>query len=213
MPDAGVLATILLVVGLFLVAMELMIPSFGVIGTAAAICMLISLWSAWQAWWGVRPGFFAAFMLVWVGGLPSVFVGTLYLIQHTSLGRFVVLRTRANEDDGPNLEIQERLHDLVGAQGKTVSPLVPGGMVAIDGERHHAECVGPMLESGVTVQVVDVKLTRLVVRKTSESAAKRAQSDAVLPELDSEQQTLPKPVDGGSGDQLDFDIPDNYTAD
>ena len=37
MPDAAVLATILLVVGLFLVAVEMMIPSFGLIGAAKMI--------------------------------------------------------------------------------------------------------------------------------------------------------------------------------
>ena len=42
MPDAGVLATILLIVGLFLLALELMIPSFGMIGILSAISLLIS---------------------------------------------------------------------------------------------------------------------------------------------------------------------------
>ena len=32
MPDAGVLATILLILGLFLLALELMVPSFGLLG-------------------------------------------------------------------------------------------------------------------------------------------------------------------------------------
>ena len=42
MPDAGVLATILLIVGLFLLALELMIPSFGMIGILSAISLLIA---------------------------------------------------------------------------------------------------------------------------------------------------------------------------
>jgi len=207
MPDAGVLATILLVAGLFLLALELMVPSFGLLGISATVCLVISVWSAGQAWWGSQPGFFWTYLAVLGGGIPAVLLGTVYLIQHTALGNMVILKTREQHEDGPNLDVQDHLHRLVGQSGKTVSPLTPGGMVQVDGERHHAECVGPTLESGTVIQVVATRGTRLVVRKQTTSNAAASADDTSQTWI--EPKTDDEPIDP---DQLDFDIPDNYTA-
>ena len=202
MPDAAVLATILLVVGLFLVAVEMMIPSFGLIGAAAGLCLVISAWSAWQAWWGTSPVFFWTYVAFFVVGIPSVFFGTIYLIQNTVLGTFVILRTQERSEDGPNPAMQTHLHDLIGQLGKTVSTLTPGGMVEIAGERHHAESVGPMIDSGQAITVVKTRGTRLVVQQCDEQ-----QIDETAPEpVPAETRIEPKQTN-----QLDFDIPENYT--
>jgi membrane-bound ClpP family serine protease len=209
MPDAGALATILLVAGLFLLALELMVPSFGLLGISATVCLVISLWSAGQAWWGSQPGFFWTYLAVWLGGIPAILLGTLYLIQHTALGNHVILKTIERNSDGSNLDVQNHLHELVGQTGKTVSPLTPGGMVLVNGERHHAECVGPILDSGTVIQVVKTRATRLVVRRQTTEEATELPSVDNTPQIHVE----PHPTDNPFGsDQLDFDIPDNYTA-
>lgn len=208
MPDAAVLATILLVVGLFLVAVELMIPSFGLIGMSAAICLLVSAWSAYQAWWTSDPVFFWSYVAFLVAGIPTSLFGTLYLIQNTSLGGFVILRAPELPQDGPSPEMQSHLHSLVGEIGRTVSPLTPGGMVEVCGERHHAECVGPLIESRVSVEVVGTRATRLVVRRSTEKPAAAEPADSTPePSRPAAHDVTVKP----SG-QLDFDIPENYTA-
>ena len=51
MPDAGVLATMLLVLGLFLLGLEFFIPSFGMILVIAVLSLIVSFWSACKAWW------------------------------------------------------------------------------------------------------------------------------------------------------------------
>ena len=166
MPDAGVLATILLIVGLFLLALELMIPSFGMIGILSAISLLISAWSAWQAWWGTSPGFFWTYAAFWLLGIPSVLGGMLFLLQNTSLGDRIVLRGPAGDLPVPKPGAQYSLHDLVGKTGTAASLLTPGGMVIVNNERFHAESPGMMIESGSRVQVIDVKGNRLVVKKS-----------------------------------------------
>lgn len=208
MPDAAVLATILLILGLFLVAVELMIPSFGLIGMSAFLCLVVSAWSAHKAWWGTDPGFFWTYVTFLMAGIPCSIFGTLYLVQNTALGNFAILRAPAPEEDGSSLEMQTHLHDLIGQSGKTVSPLTPGGMVEVQGERHHAECIGPLLDSGLPVKVVDTRGTRLVVRRDVEPEIPDDSQDTAAAEPQAEQsQVAAKP----SG-QLDFDIPDNYTA-
>ncbi|MCH2201773.1 MAG: hypothetical protein MK102_07375 [Fuerstiella sp.] len=207
MPDAAVLATILLVVGLFLVAVELMVPSFGLIGTSAALCLVISAWSAYQAWWTRQPTFFWTYLTVLLAGIPVSFFGSLYLIQHTTLGSFVILRAQNNREDGPSPKMQSHLHELIGKSGKTVSPLTPGGMVEVQGERHHAECAGPIVDSGLPIEVTGTRGTRLVVRRST------GPSDADTPgDSRSNSNGL---ADSGSvsttSGELDFDVPDNYT--
>jgi len=128
MPDAGVLATILLIVGLFLLALELMIPSFGMIGILSAIALLISAWSAWQAWWGTSPGFFWTYAAFWLLGIPSVLGGMLFLMQNTALGDHIVLRGPASDSSTTKPNTRNPLQLLVGKTGKAASLLMPGGM-------------------------------------------------------------------------------------
>ena len=221
MPDAGVLATILLIVGLFLLALELMIPSFGIIGICAGISLLISAWCAWQAWWGTSPGFFWTYISFWLLGIPGVFVAMLWLMQSTRLGDRVVLR-------GPRNETQEAtspsdgLDELVGHKGEAISLLTPGGMVLVDGERHHAESRGMLIESGTEIEVIEIRGQRLVVRavvsgensdpriaetviENKEKPAEPDQTDLAKSEESAQQSDT-------NGNTLDFEIPENYTA-
>lgn len=211
MPDAGVLATILLIVGLFLLALELMIPSFGMIGILSAISLLVSAWCAWQAWWGTSPGFFWTYLAFWVLGIPSVLGGMLYLIQNSRLGDNIVLK-------GPGTAQQavpgcEGVADLVGLFGKAASSLMPGGMVSVNNERFHAESLGVMIDAGTEVEIIGSKGNRLVVRPATSSqiaanvaakpSAQRNESDALAA----------TEVGANTGDDetglMDFDIPDS----
>ncbi|MCA9083970.1 MAG: hypothetical protein KDA81_07940 [Planctomycetaceae bacterium] len=214
MPDAGVLATILLIVGLFLLALELMIPSFGMIGIMSALTLLISAWCAWQAWWGTSPGFFWTYAGFWLLGIPSILGGTLFLLQNTRLGDRIVLRGTAYEHGGMATE-RRRLESLIGATGQTVGMLTPGGLVAIDGERFHAESAGVLIESGETVHVVKLKGNRLVVRAgaSRESRPGRGSSvsaDSENPVVASENVLGGEQRTTGDSDELDFEIPDEY---
>lgn len=162
--DAGVLATVLLIAGLFLIALELMIPSFGIIGIAAFICLIISLWSAGQAWWGTSPGFFWTYTTVLVLGIPGVTGGVLFALQTTPLGKRVILKGQSKESLVPLTKVRNELSNLIGERGTATSLLTPGGMIEIKGRRYHAESVGMMVETGVPVVVVAIRGTRVVVR-------------------------------------------------
>ncbi len=203
MPDAGVVATILLIAGLFLLALELMIPSFGLLGISATVCLAASLWAAVQAWWHTQPGFFWTYLLAWVGGIPAVLLVAVWLIQNTRLGNHVVLQPPDTQDDqAPLADVRKHLKELIGRKGETLSPLTPGGLVTVSGERHHAECRGGALEAGAAIRVVDVQGTRLVVQACPDAASRQQTSDSAK-----------HPQSGPASDQLDFDIPENYTVD
>lgn len=237
MPDAGVLATILLIVGLFLLALELMIPSFGMIGIMSAICLLISAWSAWQAWFDDYPSLFWTYAGFWVLGIPSVLGGMLFLLENTRLGDRIVLRGPTADRPDSASKTQSQLAALVGQVGEASSLLTPGGMVNIDGKRYHAESPGMPIEAGCPVEVTAAKGNRLVVRAISKDS--QAENTAPLnspssselaatvvagtAEIDPGSQpsgtTGQQDVeiaergqnDGGSN-PLDFEIPENYTS-
>lgn len=214
LPDAGVLATILLIAGLFLLALELMIPSFGMIGILAGLSLLISAWCAWQAWWDDSPGFFWTYAAFWLLGIPSVLGGMLFLLQNTSLGDRIVLRgpdekpVAASEDDP--------LESLIGQVGEAASLLTPGGIVTVNGDRFHAESPGMMIENGSPVKIIGVKSSRLVVRvhDPSEEETTEPPNTNPAPEPEDRSPAADTVIAGSShtGDEsgiLDFEIPES----
>lgn len=213
MPDAGVLATILLIVGFVLLALELTVPSFGMFGLCSLIALVVSAWCAHQAWWTSSPPFFWTYTGFLLLGLPMVIVGVLYLMQHTKVGDIVVLRGPEEADSRPADPLQE----LVGKTGRTTSLLTPGGMVIVGDERFHAESRGMLIESGTDVKVIGVNGGRLVVRKYVQSEENQHET-ARENSSDGRHESLPvkksaaKAAKGDSADTLDFDIPEEYTA-
>lgn len=217
MPDAGVLATILLILGLFLLALELMIPSFGMIGILSALSLLISAWCAWQAWWGTSPGFFWTYAAFWLLGIPSALGGALFLLQNTSLGDRLVLRGPAKKEE--RVEKTTGLTELVGRTGVSKSLLTPGGMVEIDNERHHAESPGMVIEPNTPIKVVGLKGNRLIVQSYDPSIAADPVVVEQKPEMDKRladtvaavdlTESALAAADDDSAGILDFDIPED----
>ena len=221
MPDAGILATMLLLLGLFLLGLEFFIPSFGMILAIAVVSLIVSFWSACKAWWGVNPAFFWTYVVVLIAGIPGSLVGAVALMQKTSLGNRLILRPPPPaEKKAPN-----PLEELIGQRGTTQTLLTPGGMVLINSERFHAESLGMFIEPQTLVIVVAARANRIVVRPWTaddENASQRA-ALAPLPVVDTNElnpaatsknsridSRTSLPLDGNeNGDRLDFEIPDD----
>lgn len=218
MPDAGLWATGLLILGLFLLALELMIPSFGMIGIMSAISLLVSAWCAWQAWWGTDPGFFWTYVAFWILGIPGALGLGLFLLQNTRLGDHLVLRPPGGEE--PDTDDENDLARLIGQSGTADSLLTPGGIVLVDGTRFHAESPGMLIEPGTPVTIIAVRANRLVVREFDPNSAPPSDADNATDGISNEEQlqqtavannlienNLTDPEDPAG--VLDFDIPDN----
>jgi membrane-bound ClpP family serine protease len=160
MPDAGILATVMLLVGLFLLGLEFFVPSFGMILVAAVITLVVSFWSACKAWWGVNPGFFWTYVILLTAGIPGSLMGAITLIRKTPLGNRMILNPapiNVTPATGP-------LDHLIGKSGISQNLMTPGGIVLIDGERIHAESLGMLIEPNSPVVVVSTRANRIVVR-------------------------------------------------
>ena len=207
MPDAGVLATILLLLGLFLLGLEFFIPSMGMILVIASISLIVSFWSAWKAWWGVNPLFFWTYVLMLTGGIPGSLMLAITIIQKSSLGNRMILLPAPSSDipsPGP-------LESMVGKRGVAQTLMTPGGIVMIDSERFHAESLGMLIEPRTPVIVVGAKASRLVVRPLS--AEDRQPPQPSIPDSDSGSATglSSEPAGTKEPDPLDFDFPEDYT--
>lgn len=208
MPDAGILATVLLVVGLFLLGLEFFIPSMGMILVIASISLLVSFWSACKAWWGVNPFFFWTYVLILTGGIPGSLMAAITIIQKSSLGNRMILSPRPSVDVVP----ASPLETMIGKRGVSQTLMTPGGIVMIDLERFHAESVGMLIEPRTQVIVTGAKANRLVVRPLT-AADDRPPAASAHPDSisSSRAESTSEPVSAEEPDPLDFDLPEDYT--
>ncbi|MCC7420506.1 MAG: hypothetical protein IT428_09505 [Planctomycetaceae bacterium] len=209
--DPSHLAILLLILGLALLVAEFFVPSGGMITVMAVVSIVSSVWFAWKAWGTTSPGLWWGFLTVLVISLPTTLGGMLFLLSNTRLGNRVLLKAPDLEEVTPYQREQQRLQQLIGKTGRTLTLLNPGGMVLVEGERIHSETPGLMLEADTAVEVIAVKGTRVVVRPASLSSPPSppdtTSESAWLPEeaekpRDNDSRSPPKPSD----ERLDFDL-------
>ena len=129
-----VLGIILIMIGAFLLVLEVFIPSFGLLTCCAVTSIVAGIWlffkmSPEMGWVGVG----IAAVLV-----PIVWVITYKLFPKTSFGKSVTLEGPEREK-GDAIPDTNQLIEMTGKVGKVISPLRPVGMCDFDGKR--LECV------------------------------------------------------------------------
>lgn len=154
------------IVGIILLAavlffLELILPG-GVMGFIGGVLLLLATFLAYEGHGGMAAA------LVFTGGILFVtffFYFQFRLFPNTRLGQKLFLNT---SNQGTSNEEYE--DSLVGAQGETLSKLVPSGAVKVNGRRYEAICKSGYLEAGVPVEVVSRDAFRLVVRKAQDES-------------------------------------------
>ncbi|MEX2287344.1 MAG: NfeD family protein [Planctomycetaceae bacterium] len=195
MSDYSSLAILLLLVGLAFIIMEVFIPSGGMITILSVLAIVASIWCAAKAWWYTDPWMWWAYIASVVLLIPCCIGGAFFLLPRTALGRKFLLEAPSREEVTPYLAEQERLRQMVGKHGTTLTLLNPGGLVLVERERMHSESDGMrLLEPDEDVVVVAVKGNRLVVR------AADAESKPIEPPFVSDSEVADERP-------LDFDVP------
>lgn len=158
------LALLMLLIGAALIIAEIFIPSGGLILILCVVAFTASIWSAYKAWWGEEQTFFWLFIAGVVVVIPGAIIGTLRFLENSPIGDSVLLSTPSLDELTPYQAEIERLKSLIGKTGKALTLMTPGGMVLVEGERLHAVSEGTAIEPDETVEVIDVRGTRVVVR-------------------------------------------------
>ena len=166
------LAMALLLGGLFVLALEMFIPSMGMLFLIGAACILSSVIVAFNV--SATAGWvFVGIVLFLAVVLPRVF---FEVWKRSWIGRRMLL-------DSPNASMAsgsvERpgdpsegsgapdLSSLRGEVGKTLTPLRPAGTSQISGRRVDTVAQGVMIDRGEWVRVIDVQGNRVVVTRVS----------------------------------------------
>lgn len=200
MPDAAVLATLGLLLGLFFLGLEFFIPTFGMLLILSIISLVVSFWAACKAWWGTNPVVFWGYVIILLSGIPGSLLGAISVLQGTRLGKRLTLSPAESVGEMP----ESPLSLLIGKTGRAQTLMTPGGLVTVEGERFHAESTGMLVEPGTIVSVVGVRANRIVVRPRQAGEPGPEESGTGNDDLGG---TEGGPQTAGGSLRLDFDIP------
>lgn len=196
------LAILFLVLGCGLIVAEVFIPSGGMILVLCVVAFAVSIWCAYKAWWGESTVYFATYLGSLIVVIPAMLVGIYKLLNDTKVGDRILLAAPDPDDVTPYQEEEARLSQLIGETGAAVTPLMPGGMVNVGGERLHAYTEGLLISQGSDVEVVGVKGTRVVVRLRGSEVNGESVASSGVEAVDSAR------VEANDAPaQLDFDMP------
>ncbi len=160
----GLLAVVLLVVGLAILVAEVFIPSGGVLAILTTITLCLSLACAYNAWYERYPAAWWGFCGLVVLAIPTTLGSAFYVFPRTAMGRRVLLEAPNMAQLEPYAEETARLEQHIGKFGKTLTMLNPGGLVLVDNERLHAFSEGQMIDPGCSIEILEIRGTRVLVR-------------------------------------------------
>ena len=147
------LVVLLMVVGVVLLALEiLVIPGFGLVGLLGCAAILAACAVAWV-------GLGAVYGLLALGAGIAAAAVLLWLFPRTSVGRAMVLQTTQRGARGADA----RLLELVGREGRALTPLRPSGSVEIGDRTIDVVTDGVYVVPGAPVRVVKVEGARVLV--------------------------------------------------
>ena len=181
MVDPWVWAILLILVGLALLAMELFIPSGGILAFLSVSALGGAIVLGFMQGNAVGLGMLVLVMV----GLPVTVILLFRVWPQTPIGRRILLRVQSSEDVLPDNPKQQRLRELVGQIGVAKSQMLPSGAITIEGRTIDAYSEGMPIEAGQKVIVIEVHGTRVVVQPLDDDAPPAEGSDGLSRPIDS----------------------------
>lgn len=198
--DYSHFAILLLLLSLALLTAEVFVPSGGFISVLMLLALAGSVFCAFRAWWGTSPALWWSYVASVLVLLPAVLIAAFTIFPRTAYGRRILLDAPAPEEIAAYSREQAELQQLIGRRGKTVTLHNPGGIVTVDGGRHHSETRGMMLDPGEEVEVVAVKGNRVVIRLAD---GPPPPSDPIEPLAAEQPEVSPAPENGSEAPPAD----------
>lgn len=163
----GMLWPLLLIgLGLAFLALEMFLPSAGVLGVLAAVSFLAAIIVGYfeNPYVGTSSLVLIALML------PFCFYMFAKYWPHTPIGRRMLLRRVPQTAPDPMDDEDDLLRRLIGKRGRAKTKMLPSGAITIDGQTYDAATQGQPVEIGEPVEVIAMQFHRLVVRPVENDA-------------------------------------------
>jgi len=190
--DSWAWAVLLLMLGLGIAVLEVFVPSGGILAFLSLAALVGSIVLAFMA----GPMIGIAILAGAIIGLPIIVVVALHYWPETSIGKRVLLDTPDTEDVLPDDPRRQKLKTLQGRVGRAKTPMLPSGVVVIDGTAIDAVSDGMPIEPGQAVRVLEVRGNRVLVRCIEEETHTASDRDP-----------LARPIDSISGDPFEEEPP------
>lgn len=201
MDNYAFFALLLLIAGIAVLVTEVFIPSGGVLAVITTCLLVSSIFCAYAAWFERMPFVFWGFVGLVVLAVPTSLGSAFYVLPQTKAGKRALLEAPDLAAVEPFPEESARLQRLIGQFGTTVSLLNPGGLVLVRNERMHATSEGMMIDPKTSVEIIDVRGTRIVVRPGRPSV-----TTVETPVTSTVPETAVAPPSGNSPPPIDFEI-------
>lgn len=155
----------LVLVGMAMLALEVFVPSGGVLGFLSVVAIAAGVVEAFIQ---EGPVVGMATLAVVVTAAPTILAIAFRIFPDTPLGRRVIPPPPGPDDVVPDADRRAALKSLVGRTGRTTGDLLPWGGVEVDGIGHEAVSDGGPIPAGRLVEVVGTQSAALVVRTLEE---------------------------------------------
>lgn len=162
---------LLLVAGIAIVCVEMFVPSGGLLAVLAGCCFLGGIVVAFTQ--SFRTG--VMMLTITALAVPLLIAGGIHIWPSTPIGRRILGKLPEDPDEMlPETEIYRGLKELIGRRGRAACKMLPGGTVIIDRRSYEAVSLGMAIEERGPVEVVEIRMGRLVVRPCPEGGPERA---------------------------------------
>ncbi|MBT6055315.1 MAG: hypothetical protein HOK57_02805 [Planctomycetaceae bacterium] len=196
----------LLFVGLFVMVLEVFIPSGGLLGFVSIAAIVAAVATAF-AEQGIGSGFLV--LAITAVAVPATLAIAFHLFPSTPLGRRIMPSPPEPQDLVPAKKQRERLKEFVGRQGRAVTDLVPWGQVEVAEERIEAVSRAGVISSETRIEVVGTEGRAVVVRTMQSKPELRAfpePADNTSPIHSSPEKSEEKPIlSAKTFEDLEFD--------
>ncbi|MCH2181056.1 MAG: hypothetical protein MK108_03540 [Mariniblastus sp.] len=190
--DAYYWSIVLVVIGMFVLLLELFVPSAGMLGIAAIVLLLVGIIVGFTSSFGLGVTLMACTLLA----VLLLFAVMVKVWPHTPIGRRILITPVDSPDDVlPHSEYLDEIHQSIGKLGRAQTKMLPSGIVLIDGKKFDALSDGLPIEQGQAIKVVAIKGNRILVQPY------HGDVDQDLPAADSDM--LSQPIEDLGIDGLD----------
>ena len=151
----------LLLVGLFVMILEVFIPSGGLLGFVSIAAIVAAVATAFVEQ-GIGSGFLV--LAITAVAIPATLAIAFHLFPSTPLGRRIMPSPPEPHELVPGRSERQRLREFVGKQGRVTTDLLPWGQIEIAREKIEAVSRAGPIAGGSIIEVVDTEGRAVVVR-------------------------------------------------